>query len=385
MSLFLASMLGFACTKEAAKDAAPTDKDKQSAAKSSASKPAASGSEEGEEAPIEMPKIDGPVATVNGVEIPPDKFLVEFKGTLERYRRARHPVKPQLRERLKDNLVRRLVDSEIIKQKAKEMKIVIESKLFEEKWQAHKKRYGKPEAFAAFLDRTGETVERMKEQFRLNILREQVFAAVSAQVVVTGEDMTAFYEKNKEKYNEREKIKASHILFRVDPKASAADKAKKKGLAQKVLKKAKAKGADFAKLAAEFGEDPTKTRGGDLGYFTKGRMVKDFENAAWKLKKGQVSNLVKTQFGFHIIKKTDFQAATQKAFTDVKDQIARTLKAQLRNNAVREALTNWRKEAKIEIFVKGDPEVINAQRKALQLKQRGIGQPIQIVPKAGKK
>jgi len=373
-SIFIAAAFVFGCTKETGKETKTKTVAKN--VKTESPKPADSAENE-----IKVPDIKGPVATVNGVQIPAEKFLVEFRGTLERYRRARHPVKPQLRERLKDNLVRRLIDSEIITQKAKEMKVTIPTKLFETKWTAHKQRYGKPEAFEAFLSRTGETVDRMKDQFRLNMLREQVFAKVSDSVTVTGEDMIAFYEKNKDKYNEREKIQASHILIRLDQKASAKEKAEKRALASKVSAMAKKKGADFAKLAEKYGEDPTKTRGGDLGYFTKGRMVKGFENAAWKLKTGQISDVVQTQFGFHIIKKTGHEKATKKAFIDVQDQISRTLRAQLRNNAVREALTNWRKESNIEVFVKGDPAIINAPRDTLQMNKRGLNQPIQVQPK----
>ena len=334
-----------------------------------------------EQAPINLPKIEGPVAVVNGTEIPADKFLVEFEGTLRRYQRARHPVKPQLRERLKDNLVRRLVDAEIIQQKAKEMKVEIEEKDFNAKWEAHKKRYGTPDAFEAFLARTGETVERMQDQFRLNLVREQVFAKVSDNVVIQDKDLTDFYEKNKEKYNEKEKIKASHILLRVPANASDEEKKKKKALAKEVLAKAKKNPASFGELAKQYGEDPTKDRGGDLGFFTKGRMVKPFEEAAWGLKKGKVSNLVKTQFGYHIIMKTDHQKENQKSFKDVKEQISRTVRAQRRNNAVREAISSWRSQAKIEIFVKGDPKIINQARQAPTLNRGGITTPnLQIAP-----
>ena len=159
-------------------------------------------------------------------------------------------------------------------------------------------------------------------------------------------------DRNKEKYNEKEKIKASHILFRVPANASDQEKTKKKALAKEVLAKAKKNPASFAELAKQYGEDPTKDRGGDLGFFTKGRMVKPFEEAAWKLKKGKVSNLVTTQFGYHIILKTDHQKENQKSFKDVKEQISRTVRAQRRNNAVREAIASWRSAAKIEVSSK---------------------------------
>jgi len=359
------------------------DKSSDTSAKKAPTEKKASKSETDspQEAPIDLPKIEGPVAVVNGAKIPAEQFLVEFEGTLRRYQRARHPVKPQLKERLKDNLVRRLVDAEIIRQKAKEMQVDVPEKDFGVKWEAHKKRYGTPDAFEAFLARTGETVERMKAQFRLNLIREQVFAKVSDNVVIQDKDLTDFYEKNKDKYNEKEKIKASHILFRVPANASDEEKKKKKALAKKVLAEAKKAPASFAELAKKYGEDPTKDRGGDLGFFTKGRMVKPFEEAAWGLKKGKVSNLVTTQFGYHIILKTDHQKANQKSFEDVKEQISRTVRAQRRNNAVREAISSWRSQAKIEVFVKGDPKIINQARQTPTLNRGGLTTPdLQVAP-----
>ncbi len=87
-------------------------------------------------------------------------------------------------------------------------------------------------------------------------------------------------------------VKASHILVKTE------------GEARKILEELK-KGANFAKLAKQFSECPSKKKGGNLGWFGRGKMVREFENAAFSLKKGEISDIVKTQFGYHIIKVTD--------------------------------------------------------------------------------
>ncbi len=309
---------------------------------------------------VELPPGDGPVAKVNGVDVPRDVFNREFTQTIERYQKARHDVKPALYERLKDNIVRRLVDAEIIEQQAKKFAIEVTNEERESKWAEHKKRYGSEEAFKAFLERAGTSEEDVRRQFDQNLIREKVFAKVSESVEIKPEEVKDFYDKNQARYDEPEQIRASHILIRVPPGASPEVKAEKKKIADDVAKKAK-KG-DFAALAKEFGEDPTKDRGGDLGFFTKGRMVKAFDDAAWKLKNGQVSGVVETQFGFHIIKKTDHKPARKKPYAEVKEQIERSLEARQRNTAIREALQKWKDDSKIEIFVKGDESVINAGR-----------------------
>jgi peptidyl-prolyl cis-trans isomerase C len=323
------------------------------------------GAQTSTKAEVELPPGDGPVATVNSVPIPRAPFNKEFKATIERYQKAHHDVQPALRERLKDNIVRRLIDTEIIRQESEKLGVVIDPKDREEQWQAHKKRYGTEEAFKTFLERAGTTEADVREQFDANLLREKVFGKVSDQVAVTPEEVKDFFDKNQVRYDEPEQVQASHILIRIPPGATDADKAAKKKRAEEVLKKAKAKGADFAALAKEYGEDPTKDHGGDLGFFTKGRMVKPFEDAVWTMKKGQISGIVETQFGYHIIKKVDFKAERKKPFKEVEDQIQKSLLAKKRNEAIRDALQKWKNEAKLEIFVKGDEAIMAAGQPAM--------------------
>jgi peptidyl-prolyl cis-trans isomerase C len=312
------------------------------------------------QAALELPPGDGPVATVNGVPIPRLPFNKEYKLTIERYQKAKHDVQPALRERLKDNIVRRLVDAELIRQQAEKLGVTITPEERASQWEEHKKRYGTEEAFNQFLSRAGTTADDVKEQFEQNLLREKVFAKISEGVSVPAAEVKEFFDKNQPRYEEPEQVQASHILIRTSQNASDAEKAEKKKKAEGVLKKAKAKPAMFAELAKEFGEDPTKDRGGELGYFTKGRMVKPFEDAVWTMKVGQVSSIVETQFGYHIIKKTDYKAARKKPFKEVEDQIRKSLEAKKKNDAIRDALTKWKNEAKIEIFVKGDEKIMNA-------------------------
>lgn len=307
---------------------------------------------------IEVPPGTGPVAKVGGIDIPRELFNREFVQTVERYQKARHEVKPALRERLKDNIVRRLVDAEVITQQAKKMGVELAPAELAEKWEVHKKRYGSEEAFKAFLERAGTSAEDVQRQFEQNLLREKVFAKASEAVTVDEAEVKDFFEKNRERYDEPEQVKASHILIRVAPNAPAEEKAAKKKRAEEALAAVKKKGAKFETLAAEFGEDPTKDRGGDLGFFQKGRMVKPFEDAVWGMKVGQITGPIETQFGFHVIKKMEVKAARKRPFGEVKDQIEKSLVARKRNQAIRDSLEAWKKEANIEIIEKGDPAIM---------------------------
>ncbi len=305
-----------------------------------------------------LPPGNGPVATVNGTEIPRERFNRQFLQTIERYKHSRQVVRPALRERLKDNIVRRLIEAELIRQQAQKLKIEVPEAEKTERWKKQKERYGTEVAFKTFLEKAGTTEEDVKQTFLNNLLRERVFEQVSAELEVPPSEIKDFYEKYKKRYTESERVRASHILLKVPSNASKADKKAKKSLAKKLLRKAKKKKADFAALAKEHSDDSTKTKGGDLGYFGKGRMVKPFEEAAWKLKVGRISGIVESKFGFHIIKKTDHKKERTRPLSEVHEQIERSLLARRKNSAKRESLKKWREAAKIEIFVKGDKKII---------------------------
>lgn len=328
-------------------------------------KPEAAAQEAGQEksVPKSAPKT-GPVAKVNGEDIPRAAFNKAYEQTIARYMRSGHQLPDSLKERLKDNIVRRLVDAAIIEQQAKKMGVKVDPAELKKRWGEHKARYGTPEAFTAFLTRSKMSEAEVKAQFERNLVREALFKKVTEKVEVSPKQVREYYDKFKKQFNEPARVRARHILIRVKPSDAKEVKAEKRAKAEKIAKEAKkTDDAGFAKLAEKYGEDGTKSRGGDLGAFARGRMVKPFEDAAWELKKGQVSGVVETQFGYHVIRKTDFLPAKKRSFEEVKDQIERTRMAAARNKAIREAIAKWKKDAKIEIFEKGDINIIRGPQK----------------------
>ena len=142
--------------------------------------------------------------------------------------------------------------------------------------------------------------------------------ALRAKVNVPPADIERAYNENIEQYTTPEQVRASHILLKTDGKDDAAVKAK----AEDVLKQAKAPGADFAALARKYSEDDSNAKnGGDLDFFGKGRMVPEFDRVAFSMEPGQISDLVKTEYGYHIIKLTDKKAGGTKKLDEVRQQI----------------------------------------------------------------
>jgi peptidyl-prolyl cis-trans isomerase D len=141
--------------------------------------------------------------------------------------------------------------------------------------------------------------------------------ALRAKVVVPPSEIERTYNNNLEQYSTPEQVRASHILLKTEGKDDAAVKAK----AEDILKQARG-GADFAELAKKYSEDEASQKnGGDLDYFGRGRMVAEFDQAAFALEPGKISDLVKTQYGYHIIKVVDKKAATTRPLADVRQQI----------------------------------------------------------------
>ena len=171
--------------------------------------------------------------------------------------------------------------------------------------------------------------ERHKEEFSIPEKIKVRYIVIDPddfknKVRVTDQDVKEYYEDNFEAFKVKKQVRARHILFRLPPDATKEQEEKVKDKAEKVLKEARA-GKDFGELAKKYSEGPTKSKGGDLGYFSKGMMVKAFEDAAFKLKKGEVSDLVRTQFGYHIIKVEDIKEARTKSLDEVKGEIRNLL------------------------------------------------------------
>jgi peptidyl-prolyl cis-trans isomerase D len=148
---------------------------------------------------------------------------------------------------------------------------------------------------------------------------------LKSRITVSPQDVEAAYNANLQQYQTPEQVRASHILLKTDGKDEAAVRKQ----AEDILKQAKAPGADFAALAKKYSEDDgSKATGGDLDYFSKGRMVPEFETAAFAMQPGQISDLVKSQFGFHIIKVVDKKPASTRSLDEVRAQIQEMLASQ---------------------------------------------------------
>jgi peptidyl-prolyl cis-trans isomerase D len=189
-----------------------------------------------------------------------------------------------------------------------------------------------PDKFRAGLTATDPEIatyfDKNKEQFRVGPKRKIKSLMIDLQslrnrVTVPPQDVRRYYDQNIEQFSTPEQVKASHVLIKV---GQGGDDAAARKQAEDVLAQAKA-GADFAELAKKYSQDESNAKnGGDLGLFGRGAMVKEFEDAAFTMQPGQISDVIKTQFGYHVIKVTEKKAGETRPFEQVKAQVEDQLK-----------------------------------------------------------
>ncbi|MCP4669038.1 MAG: hypothetical protein GY849_22095, partial [Deltaproteobacteria bacterium] len=154
-------------------------------------------------------------------------------------------------------------------------------------------------AMEAYFEKHREEY-RVPEKIKLGYLMIDA-KAFAGKVKVTDQEIEDYYEVNRDGFLEPKQVRARHILFKVGQDATDEKEKRAREMAKLVLEKAR-EGKDFAALAKEYSEGPSSVKGGDLGYFSQGKMDKSFEDVAFALKKGEISDLVRTRFGYHIIK-----------------------------------------------------------------------------------
>lgn len=190
-----------------------------------------------------------------------------------------------------------------------------------------------PAAVQKYYDDNTKRFE-LPEQVRAEYLILSLDALL-AQAQINDKDIVAWYEGHRERYQQNEERRASHILIVAN---SPAEKDTARAQAEKLLKEVQATPGRFAELARQHSQDPgSAEKGGDLGFFGRGAMVKPFEDAAWNLRENEISALVESDFGFHIIKLTGIKAARQRALADVRSEIVEELKRQSTSKQFAEA------------------------------------------------
>jgi len=193
--------------------------------------------------------------------------------------------------------------------------------------------------------------EKMDHMINNFLTLEYLDKVVSARVTAPEEDILAYYKKNSDRFMDRKKISARHILIKTGSESSTEERAGARAKAEGLLKRIR-DGENFESLAREFSDDGgSKEQGGSLGWFSRGRMVREFDQVAFSLEPGQVSDIVETKFGYHIIRVDERKEPAPKPLEQVRSSIEEKVTREKRRDAVDEFVKKAMDEADVDINI----------------------------------
>ena len=254
---------------------------------------------------------------------------------------------------LKASIVNYLVQNQIIKDKAAEMKVTVTDKAFQERMKQIVQQVGGQKKLDKLLKEQSVTQAQLEDQLKAQMLQDAVQQKVYADIKVSEADLKAYFENpdNKAQFDVPESVDARHVLVKTKAEAEKV----------RVLLEADNSDANWKKVAKEYSTDPgSKNSGGALGNFPKGRMVKPFEDAAFALEVGEISEVVKSQFGYHVIEVTKKTPGNKQTFEQAKSTIEQQLKYQKQATAWEEWLKSAMKAAGVAYALGFDPALLTA-------------------------
>ncbi|WP_319559922.1 peptidylprolyl isomerase [Marispirochaeta sp.] len=276
----------------------------------------------------------GTSGAASNLKITAEELENEVQKTVRQYEAQGMQVSQEQKAELQQAVLTQMVERRLLLHEAEQSGIELDQEEFEAEFASIKTQFPNDEAFAAALSQRGYTEEMFKAEMA-EIMQLQAFLEqeISSKITINEDDLKAFYKENPEYFAQNESVNASHILIQVDEDADEAEEAEAYGRMEDIASRVAA-GEDFAELAKEYSEGPSAPRGGDLGSFQRGSMVQAFEDTAFALEPGGVSDIIRTEFGFHIIKVTDRNAGGTLEFEDARDAIETFLRQEKEQEAV---------------------------------------------------
>lgn len=262
--------------------------------------------------------------------------------------KAPQDLPPEIMKQAEEAALDQLISAELLYQTGVKLEITDLDKKVEEKVSQGKARFATPAEYEAALKTNNLTEKELLDIIRKDIVINNLFEKeIISKITVPEADVKKFYDENMDKFRRPESFHASHILIGVDPKATAEEKQKAREKAEAVRKKI-LKGEDFAALAKAESSCPSKENGGDLGTFGMGQMVPPFEKATAALKPGEISEVVETQFGYHVIKLIEKKEAGIVKLDEAKENIQNYLKQTKAQKSIADYVAELKTKATIK-------------------------------------
>lgn len=293
----------------------------------------------------------GAAARVNGVEITNDRLEKNF----EEYQRQNNVNVGAIRYpdrivELRREVLEELIDQELVWQIVQERQLYATPEAVDAAMERVREQFGSEDAFVTRLTVEGFTPESYREHVKQAVSAQMYLQRLGEPADVSADEIHSFYAENPDKFEVPEMVRARHILLKVHPNANDETRQQIRERMDEIFAELEG-GADFAALATKYSEDSSKSAGGDLGYFYRGQMVPQFEDAAFATEIGAVSGVVETMYGLHLIKVEDRKPVQTVPESMAQQQIYEYLLEVKRRQAIRDGLAALRADADIEILV----------------------------------
>ena len=296
-------------------------------------------------------QLFGPAVTINGENISRDKLQAQVDHMInQRGLNSGGITQPAVFKQIQQEVVDQLIVQELLWQEAKRRNFIVEDEFVDTRLQEMKSGFDTEQAFQFKIQAGGFTEETYREDIRQQVsVQRMISEGIAPGISISDEEVEIFYEANMDQMQRPVAVHARHILIKPESAKPEAQQVAKDE-ASEILAEIRA-GADFVKLATERSQAPSAPQGGDLGYFGPGQMVEPFEKAAFVLQPGETSDVVHTQFGYHIIKVEDRRDSETLPVEAVADKIMAYLTQQKLQTEVETLVATLRQWGNVEIFL----------------------------------
>ncbi|MGA3282536.1 MAG: peptidylprolyl isomerase [Smithella sp.] len=265
------------------------------------------------------------VAVVNGAPIEKDEFDGEVFLIQKTVLGLGKPLSCEQVSSIRREVLESMIRRELLYQAARKSGIKPDENAINKDINSLKQQFSDETEYKNELSKRGINEEVLRARMiRNSLVQKYVSKEFTDKVDVTDKEIQDYYQKNIDLFKQPFQIRVSHISIQSDPKDGDSRKKELRGKAEKILKNLK-DDKDFADLAREYSDGPTKNKGGDLGYLRKGQLEKQFESKVLALKKGEITDIIETEYGFHIFKVTDIKPETILAYENVKEKVKKFL------------------------------------------------------------
>lgn len=292
------------------------------------------------------------VAEVNGVKLTERDLTDVFREMIPQT--SYHgTISAEKIEAVKQEALDELIKRELYYQEAKRQKLKVDSAKVKERYAGIENRFRNKEEFKKALEAEGLTEKELKASIEKLLLVNRLYdEEVVKKAAVSESFLRDYYKKNQDNFMRPESIHLRHIIIKVSEGATPKEREEMKARAEEVARKAKA-GEDFAQLAWDYSMDQYAVKGGDIGFIHKGRLTPEVEKAAFSLKPGEVSDVIQTKYGYHIIKVEEKIPSTKLTFDEAKGNLKKELEEKNTKELYESLNARLKAAAVIKVFYKG--------------------------------